>query len=406
MLDDFPTGSPNPGHGTQRVRDDTLLTHAGRAPRRQHGAVNPPVYRASTIVFETVDAYDRRKENFYDGISYGLYGTPTTYALADAVAKIEGGTKTVLTGSGTAAIALALTAFLKSGDHVLVADSAYQNTRTFCDSTLAGFGIETTYYDPLIGAGIESLIKPNTRVVYMESPGSLTFEVQDVPAIASVARKHRIVTMIDNAWASPLYCKPLDLGVDVSIQPATKYLSGHSDVLLGAVTTRNEALFRKVKDMAGRFGSNAAPDDCYLVLRGMRSLAVRLERHQANGLALAAWLAGRAEVERVLHPARPDHPGHAVWKRDFKGASGLFGVLLRPAPKSAVANMIESLRLFGIGSSWGGFESLIVPGYPARSRTATKWNELGFLLRIHAGLECIDDLVADLDQGLAVLRAG
>lgn len=406
MPKDVLTGQESLSPGSDGVGDETILTHAGRDPRRQHGAVNPPIYRASTIVFETVEAYDRRKESFYDGISYGLYGTPTTFALAEAVARIEGGTKTVLTGSGTAAIALALTAFVKSGDHVLIADSAYQNTRTFCDTTLAGFGIQTTYYDPLIGADIESLVKPNTRMIYMESPGSLTFEVMDVPAIAAVARRRGIVTLIDNAWASPLYCKPLGLGVDVSIQPATKYLSGHSDVLLGAVTTRDEALFRRVKDIAGRFGSNAAPDDCYLVLRGMRSLAVRMERHQANGLALAAWLADRAEVGRVLHPALSGHPGHGIWKRDFKGASGLFGVLLRPVAKAAVVKMIESLRLFRIGSSWGGFESLIVPGYPARSRTATPWTESGPLLRIHAGLERIDDLVEDLERGFSILRTG
>lgn len=402
--DVLPGQSPSPAR--EGIGDETILTHAGRDPRRQRGAVNPPVYRASTIVFETVEAYDRRKESFYDGISYGLYGTPTTFALAEAVARIEGGTRTVLTGSGTAAIALALTAFLKSGDHVLIADNAYQNTRTFCDTTLAGFGIETTYYDPLVGADIESLVKPNTRVIYMESPGSLTFEVMDVPAIATVARKRGIITLIDNAWASPLYCKPLALGVDISIQPATKYLSGHSDVLLGAVTTRDEALFRRVKDIAGRFGSNAAPDDCFLVLRGMRSLAVRMERHRANGLALAAWLADRPEVDRVLHPALPGHLGHEIWKRDFKGASGLFGVLLRPTSKETVARMIESLRLFGIGSSWGGFESLIVPGYPARTRTATPWTETGPLLRIHAGLESVDDLVDDLTHGFAVLGAG
>lgn len=388
----------------QGSNDETILTHAGRYPRRQHGAVNPPIVRASTIVFDTMEAYERRKENFYDCVSYGLYGTPTSFDLADAIAQLEGGAKTVLTGSGTAAIALSLAALLKNGDHLLVADSAYQNTRTFCDSTLAKFGVQTTYYDPLIGSGIEGLIKPNTRAIYMESPGSMTFEMQDVPAIVSVARQYGIVTLIDNSWASPLYCKPLSLGVDISIQPATKYLSGHSDVLLGAVTTKDQALFRKIKDVTGRFGSNASPDDCYLVLRGMRSLAVRMERHQANGLAIARWLMGRPEVDRVLHPALPANPGHALWRRDFIGASGLFAFVLRQTSAPAVARMIESCRLFGIGSSWGGFESLIVPGYPGRVRTATSWTEPGILLRIHAGLENIEDLLADIEQGFAKLR--
>ena len=386
------------------AQDETILIHAGRNSANQYGTVNPPVHRASTILFDTVDAYNRRKENFYDGLSYGLYGTQTTFALADAVARLEGGSRTVLTGSGTAAIALALTAFLQSGDHLLVADCAYQNTRTFCDRTLARFGIETSYYDPLIGSGIESRVRANTRVIYLESPGSLTFEIQDIPAIASVARKHGILTLIDNSWATPLYCKPLRLGVDVSIQPATKYLSGHSDLLLGAVTTADEGLFRRVKDVAAQFGSNAAPDDCYLALRGMRSLAVRLERHQVNGLALAKWFAHQPEVVRVLHPAMEDHPGHEMWKRDFKGASGLFGVLLAPCSEQALTTFIESLKLFAIGSSWGGFESLIVPGYPERSRTATPWHVAGHLIRIHAGLENIDDLTSDLEQGFRHLR--
>ncbi|WP_342363778.1 cystathionine beta-lyase [Terrarubrum flagellatum] len=393
-------GSPT----REALRDDTLLIHAGRDPRHQQGAVNPPIMRASTIIFDTMEAYDRRKELFYDGVSYGLYGTSTAHALSAAIAELEGGSRTVLTGSGTAAIALALTAILQRGDHVLVADSAYQNTRTFCDTTLAKFGVETSYYDPTIGAGVEALIRPNTRAIYMESPGSLTFEVQDVPAIASIARRRGIVTLIDNSWASPLYCKPLQLGVDVSIQPATKYLSGHSDVLLGAVTTRDEALFKAIKDIAGRFGSNAAPDDCYLVLRGMRSLAVRMERHQANGLALARWLEGRPEVARVLHPSLPDDPGHEIWRRDFKGASGLFGVLLRSDSRDAIACMIERCRLFKIGSSWGGFESLIVPGYPQKARTARPWTERGFLLRFHAGLEDAGDLIIDLERAFAALR--
>lgn len=386
--------------------DETLLVHAGRDPESNFGVVNPPVYHASTIIYDTVDAYKRRKEGFYDRVIYGLYGTPTTMALGDAVAALEGGFRTVILSSGTAANSLALTAFLKAGDHFLITDSVYGTTRSFCDNVLARFGVEVTYYDPLIGGDIASLFRPETRVVFLESPGSLTFEIQDVPAIAKVARAHGAVSMIDNTWASPFFFKPIEHGVDVSIQAGTKYVSGHSDLMLGLVTAHDEASFRKLKDAAGQFGSSAGADDCYLALRGMRTLGVRMQRHQDSALAVAEWLRSRPEVLRVLHPALSEHPGHALWKRDFRGSSGLFGVLLQPVSEKAVVAMLEHMKLFKIGNSWGGYESLIAPAHPTPTslRTATRWEEAGHLIRLHVGLENVDDLIADLEEGFQRLH--
>jgi cystathionine beta-lyase len=281
-------------------------------------------------------------------------------------------------------------------------DSVYQPVRTFCDRFLKRFGVETTYYDPLAGAGIAALIRPNTRVVYLESPGSLTFEVQDVPAIAEAAHAAGALVIFDNTWATPLCCKPLRLGADVVVHAATKYLVGHSDAMLGVVVA-SAALWRKIKLNGHGMGFAAAPDDCYLALRGLRTLSVRLRRHEASALALARWLALRPEVERLLHPALPGDPGHALWKRDFTGACGLFGVVLKPCPEPALAAMLDGLKLFGMGFSWGGYESLILPAKPAQLRTATQWEAAGPTLRIHAGLEDPQDLIADLEAGFARL---
>ena len=383
----------------------TSAVHAGRAPALQAGAVNPPVHHASTILFPDMDAYDRRRELFYDGVGYGLYATPTTLALSEAVAELEGARRCVVFPSGTAAIAGALTALTRAGSHILVADTVYGPTRAFCDEVLSRFGVHVTYYDPLIGAAIADMIRPESSLVLLESPGSMTFEFQDVPAIAAAARQRSVPTVIDATWASPFFFRALEHGVDVAVQSGTKYLSGHSDAMFGAASTNDEALFRAIKDSAGRFGARLGGDDCYLALRGLRTLPVRMARHHENGIVLAKWLAARPEVARVLHPVMPDHAGADIWRRDFKGAAGLFGIVMASESRQAAAAMVDGMKLFGLGSSWGGFESLIVPAYPAASRTLGGWRENGFLLRVHAGLEDTGDLIRDLEAGLTRWRA-
>jgi cystathionine beta-lyase len=389
----------------RRYRADTLLAHLGRHPEAHHGAVNPPVYHASTILSANMAEWEAKRDpsKRFDVVRYGLLGTPTTFALEEALAALEGGWRAMLMSSGLAAITAPLQACLKSGDHLLMVDSCYGPARHFCDAVLSRYGIETSYYDPLIGGDIARLIRPNTRVVYTESPGSLTFEVQDIPAIAEAAHARGVKVLMDNTWASPLLFPSFARGVDVSIQAATKYIVGHSDVMLGAVITTEE-MYLPVRTMAADLGHCAGPDDAYLALRGLRTLSVRLERHQRNALTVARWLQQRPEVSRVLYPALPEDPGHALWKRDFLGASGLFGVILKPAPQQAVHAMIDALELFGIGASWGGFESLIQPTNPARLRSATRWQAEGPSLRLHIGLEDPQDLIADLERGFHALR--
>jgi cysteine-S-conjugate beta-lyase len=384
----------------RNYKRDTLLTHLGRHPEAHHGAVNPPVYHASTILSATVAEREAKQDpaKRFNVVRYGLHGTPTTFALEEALAGIEGGYRAMLMGSGLAAITAPLEACLKCGDHVLMTESAYGPARNFCDRVLTRYGIETTYYDPLIGEEIARLMRPNTKVVYVESPGSLTFEVQDVPAIAAAAHQGGAKVLMDNTWASPWLFRSFEHGVDVSIHAATKYICGHSDVMLGAVITTEE-MFLPVRSMVAELGHCAGPDDIYFALRGLRTLSVRLERHQHNALQVARWLQQRPEVSRVLYPALPEDPGHAIWKRDFLGASGLFGVVLKPAPKAAVDALIDSLDLFGIGASWGGFESLITPTQPQRGRNGARWAAEGPMLRLHIGLEDPQDLIADLDQG-------
>jgi cystathionine beta-lyase len=388
----------------RNYRKDTLLTHVGRNPEANFGVVNPPVYHASTILSKNMAEWEaKRAAPPFTGVRYGLHGTPGTFPLEELLAKIEGGYRAMLMSSGLAAVTAPLQALLGTGDHCLMVDSVYGPARNFCDGILKKCGVETTYYDPLIGDGIERLIRPNTKVVYCESPGSLTFEVQDIPAIAAIAHKHGAKLLMDNTWGTPYLFRSFEHGVDVSIHAATKYICGHSDVMLGAVIT-NEETFLPVRSATAQIGHCAGPDDVFFALRGMRTLSARLERHQRNGLEVARWLQTRSEVLRVLYPALEDDPGHALWKRDFLGACGLFGVVLKPAPKEAVYAMIDALDLFGIGASWGGFESLIQPMYPERIRTAGEWNPGGPGIRIHIGLEDPQDLIADLAQGLDKLR--
>jgi cystathionine beta-lyase len=389
------------------MHDETKAVHAGRHPEQFQGAVNPPVFHASTILSPTLEEWNRRKADRASDVSgtyYGRLGTPTTHALEEALTALEGGYRTMLVPSGLAACATALVAFVEQGTHVLIPDSVYAPTRSFAVRFLKRFGVETTFYDPLLGADIAALVRDTTRVIFLESPGSLTFEIQDVPAICAVARARGIVTMMDNTWATPLYCKPLALGVDVSIQAATKYVVGHSDAMLGAITA-NEAAWPRLRSARQELGHSVGPDDAYLGQRGLRTMAVRLERHWQTGIRLAEWLARQPEVERVLHPALPGDPGHALWKRDFTGASGLFGIVLHPVGDKAFAALVDGLDFFGLGASWGGYESLIMPTYPEEVRSATRWTASGPCFRIHAGLEHPDDLVADLETGFARLRA-
>jgi cystathionine beta-lyase len=381
-------------------KDLTRLVHAGREPARHHGFVNTPIYRGSTILFPTVEALEANAQDF----TYGRLGTPTVRALEEAIAELEGGQRTLLTPSGLSAIATSLLAFLAAGDEVLVSDSVYRPTRRFCDSVLKRLGVKTIYYDPLIGAGIQKLITKKTKVVFTESPGSQTFEVQDIPAIAKVAHAASAVVILDNTWATPLFFKPFAHGADVSIQAATKYIGGHADIMLGSVTM-NERTTLAVTKTHEDLGLCTGPEDVYLGLRGLRSLGVRLDRHQRSGLEMARWLAERPEVTRVIHPGLPSDPGHTIWKRDFTGASGLFSIVLKPVAHDRLAAMLDGLSLFGMGYSWGGFESLILPFDPRDYRSATEWHAEGPALRLHIGLEDIDDLKADLDAGFARLAA-
>ena len=388
-----------------KYKPDTIITTAGRRPEAHEGMVNTPVYRASTVLFPTVDElHGAQSRPAGDKKSrYGRHGTPTTFAFEDAVAALEGSGRAVAVSSGVAAITSALLAFASSGGHLLVVDTVYGPTRAFCDRMLARFGVATTYYDPRIGAAIAGLIRPDTKLIFLEAPGSLNFEMQDVPAIVAVAKRANIITIMDNTWATPLFFRPLAHGVDISMHSATKYIAGHSDLMMG-VLTANETVFPKLRSAIELLGCCAAPDDCYLALRGLRTLGVRLPRHQETGLMLARWLKARPEVARVLHPALPDSPDHAIWKRDFTGASGLFAIELKPVAEKAVAAMLDGMELFGMGYSWGGFESLILPADVRSIRTAVKWTAAGPLIRIHAGLEDPADLIADLESGFQRLN--
>jgi cystathionine beta-lyase len=388
------------------VRDDTKVIHSGRHPERFEGAVNPPVFHASTILSQSLEEWDRKKADRARGVPgtyYGRIGTPTTHALEEAIRELEGGACTVLVPSGLAACAVGLLSAVQAGDHVLITDNVYGPTRTFAVRFLARFGVETTFFDPMVGAGVAALMRDNTRAVVVESPGSLSFEVQDVPAIAAAAHARGATVLMDNTWATPLYFKPLAHGVDLSIQAATKYVVGHSDAMLGTITA-NEGAAARLRAAHYELGQTVGPDDANLASRGLRTMAVRLARHWETGVRLAEWTARQPEVESVLHPALPSDPGHALWKRDFAGASGLFGVVLKPLAQRAYAALIDSLDLFGIGASWGGYESLIMPMNPGDTRSATQWPHAGPCFRIHAGLENPDDLLADLDAGFRRLR--
>jgi cystathionine beta-lyase len=385
------------------MHDATLVTALGRDPENNDGIVNPPIQRASTILFPTVDALLSARPG-PGVVNYGRYGTPTTFALEEAVAGLEGAGGAIILGSGKGAIVATLLALLKSGDHVLVADNVYHPTRQTVEGILTRMGVAHDFFDPLQPREIEGKFRPETRIVYLESPGSLTFEVCDVPAIAGMARVRDVLVVFDNTWGTPLFFKPYEHGVDVTIHAATKYIGGHSDLMMGIVTSTAE-IHPRLRAGIQDLGMTSSPEDCWLALRGLRTLDVRLQRHMASGIEVARWLQGRPEVARVLHPALPDDPNHVLWQRDFKGASGLFGVVLKPTSAASVAAMLNGMKLFGMGWSWGGYESLLIPTFPQKSRSATAWKSEGPCLRIHVGLEAVDDLLADLEAGFDRLRA-
>jgi len=383
-------------------RPETRLVTAGRDTKAQKGFVNPPVVHGSTVLYPSAEDLHAHRGEF----TYGRHGTPTTRAFQETLMALEGPqcAGVGIAPSGLAAITTTLLAVLKAGDHLLVCDNVYRPSRNFCNGVLARFGVETTYFDPLIGGGIEKLFKANTRAVLVEAPGSQSFEMPDIPAIAAVAHAHGALMIDDNTWATPLFHRSLDQGVDISMQAATKYIGGHSDIMFGTISA-NARAWPTIAENIRLLGVCAGPDDVFLALRGMRTLAVRLNQHYRSGLEMARWLATRPEVQRVLHPALESDPGHAIWKRDFTGASGLFSVVLKPASQKAVDALLDTVKLFGMGYSWGGFESLVIPFDCDSYRSATKWAPGGPTLRLHIGLENVDDLKADLDRGFAAFNA-
>lgn len=378
----------------------TTLVHAGRGPQYRANTVNPPVHRASTFLFDTLADMDAASKIPFRGVFYGRNGTPTSVAFEDAMAKISNAHGAIATSSGVSAIMGVMLGLLNSGDHVLIPDSVYDIVRRSADGMLSRMNIAYEYYDPLIGAGIEAFIRPNTRLIYLESPGSGTFEIQDVPAIVAVAKARGIRTAIDNTWATPVFFRPLDLGVDVVVEAGTKYIVGHSDAMLGVVAT-NEATYGPIRQAIRDFGAVVGTEEANLGLRGLRTMEVRLQRHFAAGLEIATWLEGKPGVARVMHPALPSFPGHALWNRDFSGASGLFSIELANHDPAVMTRFVDSLKLFKIGFSWGGFESLVLPAHPEKRKVAV-WTG-GPVVRFHIGLEAVEDLKADLAAVLPLI---
>lgn len=384
-----------PETGKRRAGINTRLAHMGNDPQDFYGFVNPPVVHASTVLFPDAQTMSTRNQPY----TYGLRGTPTTDALARAIDELEGSAGTIILPSGLAAVCLPLLAFLSAGDHALIVDSVYGPTRHFANTMLKRLGVEVEYYDPLIGADIARLMRSNTKVVFTESPGSNTFEVQDIPAIAEAAHAGGATVMMDNTWATPLFFRPLEHGVDISIHATTKYPAGHSDVLSGTVSA-NEACWERLHDAFITLGVCAGPDDAYQVLRGLRTMGVRLARHQESALAIARWLEGQPGVAQVLHPGLESHPGHAIWKRDFSGSSGIFSIVLAQGGEEEAHAFLNALELFGLGYSWGGFESLAVHVFLG-DRTITMGDYPGPVIRLQIGLEDVEDLKADIAKGLA-----
>jgi cystathionine beta-lyase len=387
-------------NGTRKPSAETILTHSGRLTDERVGFVNTPVFRGSTVLFKTLDEL----EDYEAPYRYGRNDNPTGRSVERLVTELEGAKGTVLAPSGLAATSTALLSVVSAGDEILVTDSVYEPTRLFCSDLLRRLGVTTRYYDPRIGAAIAGLVTERTKAIFLESPGSLTFEMQDLPAIAAVAKPRGIAVIVDNSWATPLFHQPLALGADIVMHAGTKMFVGHSDAMFGTVSA-NEAFWPQLARTHRRLGVAVSPDDAFLAARGLRTLAIRMKEHQARALELARWLEGQPSVRQVFHPALETHPDHAIWKRDFTGSGSLFAVLLEPAPREAVAAMVNDFQLFGMGYSWGGYESLCLPIHPERIRTAVQWSAQGNMFRIHVGFEDLDELKADLQAGLDRHRA-
>lgn len=382
------------------MKKETKIINAGRQSKWTRGVVNPPVERASTVVFDSVKQMKHATANRGNQVLfYGRRGTSTSFAFADAMTELEGGAGCAIYPSGTAAITNAILAFVKTGDHILMVDNTYEPTRDFCDNVLKRMGVATTYYDPMIGAGIEALIQSNTRILFLESPGSITMEVQDVPTMAAIAHKHNCMVMLDNTWSAGVNFQPFDFGVDISIQAATKYIVGHSDVMLGTAVA-SEEYWPTLRENSYLMGQCTSPDDLYLAMRGIRTLAVRLKQHQESALKIANWLQTREEVGQILHPAFKSCPGHEFFKRDFSGSNGLFSFVLTRGDQQSLNALLDGMEHFKMGYSWGGFESLILGNTNVgRIRTVTQWDNTYPLIRLHVGLENVDDLIEDLTKG-------
>ena len=382
----------------KKVKKNTKLTLAGRKPFENYGIVNPPVYRTSTVLFENTKELGKAIKNRFNRTYYGRYGTPTTFALEEGIAEIENGHKTIATSSGMSSISISLLSFLSKNDHCLISDCTYYPTKKFAVKMLLKFGVNVDFYDPKNINSIKNKINKKTKIIFMESPSSLTFEIEDMSAIIKIAKKKKILTIIDNSWATPLYFSPIRQGIDISILAATKYISGHADNMLGLITVKNEKLFLQIKDTAVNLGDCPGPQECYLGLRGLRTLSARLERHRSNALKIARLLENNNKVLKVFHPALPNNDNYTLWCKYFSGSTGLFSFILKEQSKNVIYKMIDKLKLFKLGFSWGGYESLILPVFPKNERKIAKWKEKGILLRIHIGLEDVDDLSKDLFQ--------
>ncbi|MDH5723153.1 MAG: cystathionine beta-lyase [Alphaproteobacteria bacterium] len=384
----------------KNLSKETRTIHSGYDPSEYYGIVNAPVVRTSTIIYKDLAAYESPDTKF----RYGRYTTPLVENFCSGLTELENGYASLVASSGLSAITTALMAFLKTGDHVLLVDSLYPPARFFANRVLTKMGIEVEYYDPKIGAGIEKLVKDNTAVIYMESPGSATYDVQDVPAIVKVAKKYDIITMLDNSWASGVFYNPLDHGVNLSILSVTKYINGHSDAMLGAVVADSEKIFKQLQKCARDLGVCAGSEEVSLSLRGLKTIHIRMKEAGERALVVAKWLEKSKHISRVYHPALPSHPSHKLWKRDFSGCNGLITIVLKPYEREAVRQFIEGMEIFAIGSSWGGYESLMQPQYMEQYRSAVKWEEKGFVLRLQIGFEDPKDLIADLEQAMGCLK--